>query len=77
MLRDGSLSSSVWFAIALVLLAVEAFRPGRFAFWLGFAAALVGILASVARWPWPAELAAFAVFALLLIPAWRRYERKA
>jgi len=31
----------------------------------------------VTRWPWPAELVAFAVFALLLRPAWRRYERKA
>jgi membrane protein implicated in regulation of membrane protease activity len=77
MLKDGSLTSSVWFAATLILLAIEALRPGRFAFWLGFAAALVGIVASVARWPWPAECAAFAVFAVLLIPVWRRYERKA
>ena len=77
MLKDGSLTSLVWFAIAFVLLAIEALRPGRFAFWLGFAAALVGIIASVARWPWPAECVAFAVFSVLFIPAWRRYERKA
>ena len=25
---------------------------------------------------WPAELAAFAVFAVATIPAWRRYERR-
>ena len=49
----------------------------RFALWLGFAAALVGIVASVARWPWPAELAAFVVFAVVLIPTWRRYGGKA
>ena len=41
------------------------------------AAILVGIVASVARWPWPAELVAFVLFALATIPAWRRYERKA
>jgi membrane protein implicated in regulation of membrane protease activity len=52
-------------------------RPGRFALWLGFAAILVGIVASVARWPWPVEMLALAAFAVLLVPAWRRYEGKA
>ena len=75
-MQDGSLLSWTWFSLALALFAIEAFRPGWFALWLGFAAVLVGIVASVARWPWPAEMAAFAVFAAVLIPAWRRYERK-
>jgi hypothetical protein len=74
---DGSLTSWTWFGFALLLFAIEALRPGRFALWLGFAAVLVGIVASVARWPWPAELLAFVVFAALLVPAWHRYERKA
>jgi len=76
MMKDGSLVSWTWFALALVLFVIEALRPGRFALWLGFAAALVGIVASVARWPWPAEIAAFVVLAAVLMPAWRRYERK-
>jgi membrane protein implicated in regulation of membrane protease activity len=76
-MQDGSLVSWVWYALAFVLFAAEALRPGKFALWLGFAAMLVGVVASVARWPWPAELATFAAFAALLIPAWRRYERKA
>jgi inner membrane protein len=76
-MQDGSLVSWTWFALALVLFAIEALRPGRFALWLGFAAILVGIVASVARWPWPVEILAFAGFAALLVPAWRRYERKA
>ena len=76
-MQDGSLLSWTWFSLAFVLFAIEAFRPGRFALWLGFAAILVAIIASVARWPWPAEIAAFAVFAAILIPAWRRYEHKA
>jgi inner membrane protein len=76
-MQDGSLLSWTWFLLALALFAIEAFRPGRFALWLGFAAILVGVVASVARWPWPAEIAAFVVFAVVLTPAWRRYERRA
>jgi membrane protein implicated in regulation of membrane protease activity len=76
-MQDGSLVSWTWFSLALVLFAIEALRPGRFALWLGFAAILVGVVASVARWPWPAEMLALAVFAVLLVPAWRRYEGKA
>lgn len=77
MLQDGSLVSWVWFSLALVLFAIEAVRPGRFALWLGFAAVLVGVIASVARWAWPMEVLALMAFAALLVPAWRRYERKA
>jgi hypothetical protein len=76
-MADGSLTSWTWFALALLLFAIEALRPGRFALWLGFAAVLVGIIASVARWPWPVEVLAFVVLAAILVPAWRRYERKA
>ena len=60
-----------------MLFVVEELRPGRFALWLGFAAVLVGMLASVAKWPWPAQVAALVVLAALMIPAWRRYERRA
>jgi membrane protein implicated in regulation of membrane protease activity len=74
---DGSLVSWTWFGLALALFAIEALRPGRFALWLGFAAVLVGVVASVARWPWPAEVAVLVVFAGLFVPVWRRYERKA
>jgi membrane protein implicated in regulation of membrane protease activity len=77
MLQDGSLISWVWFSLALILFAIEAVRPGRFALWLGFAAILVGVIASVARWPWPMEVLALVALAALLVPAWRRYERKA
>jgi membrane protein implicated in regulation of membrane protease activity len=72
-----SLGSWVWFGVALGLFVIEALRPGRFALWLGFAAVLVGMLASVARWPWPAQVSALVVLAVLMIPVWRRYERRA
>jgi membrane protein implicated in regulation of membrane protease activity len=77
MLQDGSLISWVWFSLALVSFAVEAIRPRRFALWLGFAAVMVGVIASVARWPWPVQVLALVALAALLIPAWRRYEHKA
>jgi membrane protein implicated in regulation of membrane protease activity len=73
----ASPGSWAWFGLALALFVIEALRPGRFALWLGFAAVLVGMMASVARWPWPAQAAALVVLAVLLIPAWRRYVRKA
>ena len=77
MLRDGSLVSWVWYSLALALFAIEALRPGRFALWLGFAAILVGVIASVARWPWPIQVVALITLAAFLAPVWRRYERKA
>jgi membrane protein implicated in regulation of membrane protease activity len=76
-MQEGSLVSWVWFSLALVSFAIEAIRPRRFALWLGFAAVMVGVVASVARWPWPVEALALVVFAGFLVPAWRRYERKA
>ena len=71
-----SLVSWDWFGLALVLFVLEGLRPGRFAVWAGFAAVLVGMVSSVAHWPWPAQVAALVVLALLMIPAWRRYERR-
>ena len=75
-MKEGSLISWIWFGLGVLLFAVEALRPGKFALWLGFAAILVGVVASVARWPWPAELLAFVGFALAAIAPWRRYERR-
>ena len=74
-MSNGSLEGWIWFLLAVVFFAFEGFRRGKFMVWLGMAAVLVGIVASVARWPWPAEAAAFVVFALAAIPPWRRYER--
>ncbi len=71
-----SLHSWTWFGLAVVLFIIEGVRPGRFALWIGFAAVLVGMLASVAHWPWPAQAAALIILAVLMIPAWRRYERR-
>ena len=66
--------------MAFVLFVIEALRPGKFALWLGFAAVLIGVIASVttvALWPWPLQLLALAAFTAAFVPVWRRYERKA
>ena len=39
-------------------------------------AILVGIISSAVDWPWPAQLIAFALFALAAIPIWRRIARR-
>src|ERR1700722_9986210 len=67
-----SLLSWTWFGLALVLFAIEALRPGRFALWLGFAAVLVGGVASVARWPWAAEFLAPPFVRPTPLPSWAR-----
>jgi membrane protein implicated in regulation of membrane protease activity len=72
----GTLISWYWFGLAAALFALEAVRPGKFMLWLGLASILVGMIASVAPWPWPAEAAALVVFAIAAVPAWRLYERK-
>jgi membrane protein implicated in regulation of membrane protease activity len=73
----ASFNSWTWFGLALALFIIEGLRPGRFALWLGFAAVLVGMISSVAHWPWPAQVVGLVVLAAMMIPAWRRYERKA
>jgi membrane protein implicated in regulation of membrane protease activity len=73
----ASFNSWTWFGLALLLFVIEGLRPGRFALWIGFAAVLVGMLASVAHWPWPAQMAALVILAVVMVPAWRRYERRA
>ena len=65
-----------WFILAALLFLIEILAPGSFMMWLGLAAILVGVISSVAMWPWQAQVIAFAVFAIAAIPAWRRFTRK-
>jgi membrane protein implicated in regulation of membrane protease activity len=71
-----SIGAWKWFILAGMLFVLEVFLPGSFMMWLGLAAILVGVISSVAVWPWQAQLIAFAVFAIAAIPAWRRFARK-
>jgi membrane protein implicated in regulation of membrane protease activity len=74
-MSDDSLEGWTWFTLAVAFFALEARWSGKFMMWFGLAAMLVGIIASVVRWPWPLEAGAFVVFALAAVPYWRQYER--
>jgi hypothetical protein len=71
-----SIGAWKWFILAAVLFVLEILLPGSFMMWLGLAAILVGIISSVAVWPWQLQLLAFAVFAIAAIPAWRRFAQR-
>jgi membrane protein implicated in regulation of membrane protease activity len=68
-----SLGSWDWFIAGGLLLAVEALVPGVFMFWLGLAAMLVGALSMAVDLSWQAQLIAFAVFSVAMVPLWRRF----
>src|SRR5690349_14354319 len=64
-----------WLIAAAVFLLIEVLAPGIFMLWLGLAALLVGIISIGVVWPWQAQFIAFAVFALVSVPAWRHFTR--
>ena len=71
-----SIGAWKWFILAALLFVLEILLPGSFMMWLGLAAVLVGMVSSVAVWPWQAQVIAFAVFAIAAIPAWRRFAQR-
>jgi membrane protein implicated in regulation of membrane protease activity len=71
----SSLGAWNWFIAGGLLLVVEVLAPGVFMFWLGLAALVVGTLSLLIDWSWQAQVIAFAVVAIALIPVWRRLAR--
>jgi membrane protein implicated in regulation of membrane protease activity len=71
-----SLGSWNWFILAALLLLLEVLMPGVFMLWLGLSAILVGIISTAIVWSWQAQVIAFAIFAILALPAWRYFARK-
>jgi membrane protein implicated in regulation of membrane protease activity len=65
-----------WLILAGIFFVLELIAPGAFMLWLGLSALLVGILSFGIDWPWQYQLVAFAVFALISIPLWRRFARR-
>jgi membrane protein implicated in regulation of membrane protease activity len=62
-----------WFILGALFLMLELFAPGAFMLWLGLAALVVGIISFGIDWSWQAQLVAFALLSLALIPVWRRF----
>jgi inner membrane protein len=66
-----------WIILGAILLALELAAPGAFMMWLGLSALLVGVLSFI--WPdmtWQWQCVAFAIFAVLSIPLWRRFAHR-
>ena len=68
-----ALGSWNWLILGALFLVLEIFAPGAFMLWLGLAALAVGLISFGVDWSWQAQLVAFAVLSLALIPVWRRY----
>jgi inner membrane protein len=61
-----------WFILAGILLIGELLAPGIFLLWLGFAAALTGVMHWLFGWGWGAETITFAIFSIASVMAsWR------
>ena len=65
-----------WIIAGVIFLALELAAPGAFMMWLGIAALLVGGISLLVVWTWQWQFVAFAVFALVAVPLWRRFAHK-
>jgi hypothetical protein len=71
----GSLTMWHWLIAAAIFFVLELVAPGAFMLWLGLSSLLIGLISYFVAWPWQYQLVAFAVFAILAIPLWRRAAR--
>jgi membrane protein implicated in regulation of membrane protease activity len=71
----SELSVYDWLAFSAVLLILEVFGAGGYLLWLGLAAAAVALSSYLLPLAWPMQLVLFAVFALLCVGLWWRYQR--
>ena len=62
-----------WFILGAAFLILELFAPGAFMLWLGLAALMVGVISFGIDWSWQAQLVAFSVLSLAVIPVYRRF----
>lgn len=72
-----ALGAWAWIIAGAILLALELAAPGAFMMWLGLSAVLVGILSLIwSDLSWQIQCVAFAIFAVLSIPLWRRFAHR-
>lgn len=63
-----------WLSLALMLLVIEVAAPGAFFLWIGLAAGATGLLTAVLpEFGWKGQLVVFAVLAVAVSVAGRRY----
>jgi membrane protein implicated in regulation of membrane protease activity len=78
MIYDTIVSLGVWnwLILGAIFLALELFAPGAFMLWLGLAALAVGLASFAIDWSWQAQLVAFSLLSLALVPVWRHFAPK-
>lgn len=66
-----------WWVLALALIVLEVFAPGAVFIWMGFGAAVVGVILLIAPdLGWEYQFMVFTVFSIVSIAAWKMYQRK-
>ncbi len=66
-----------WWILGVALIGLEVFAPGAFFLWMGISAAVVGtILAIVPDLGWEYQVMLFAIFSIVSIALWKRYQTK-
>ena len=64
-----------WWILGIALIILEAFAPGAFFLWMGISAGVVGtILAIVPDLGWEYQVMLFAIFSVVSIALWKRYQ---
>ena len=64
-----------WWILGIVLIVLEAFAPGAFFLWMGISAGVVGtILAIAPDLGWEYQVMLFAIFSIVSIALWKRYQ---
>ncbi len=69
----SSLGNWIWPILGIVLMCLETLAPGVFMLWFGIAAMIVGVLLLFVVMSWQAQLLAFAVLSVAMVPLWRRF----
>lgn len=72
---EALVNAWTWMILALVLAGLEMLLPGAFMIWLSGAAVLTAVTAALLGIGWQWQLVAFALFALVLVLASRRFAR--
>lgn len=71
----SGLGNWIWPILGIVLMCLETLAPGVFMLWFGIAAMIVGLLSFFVVMSWQAQLLAFAVLSVAMVPVWRRFGR--
>lgn len=66
-----------WWILALGLIIAEVLLPGTFFLWMGVAALVLGLLAwLIPSMGWEVQVMLFAIFSMIAIVAWKKWQRK-